>query len=405
MKLHHSSDPILQFLADYSSETLVRSFLDGFGDRRNAELRRLKVRMQGLEAENKALRMGHLPLVSDAGAAADEVVLAHGDIVTGQIAAIDHLYSVVRLGGSDEYLIPNEEFIEDGELEIEVDDYVNFVATDTPDGIALSHLELKRMQRWLELAHAFDVGDRIEVQLKIPVKGGYSASYGRIPVFIPQSHADLAPGKHPELLPGAMVEVKLLELDRSANRVVASRRQVMEEARDCFLASLKPGDRVDGIVKNITDFGAFVDLGSMVGLLHNSQMGPLTGTIEVGAAIETRVLKIDLEQMKISLTSKPVTVDAWAELQAKFKVGSSLNGKIKKFADVGVFVEIMTGISGLIFQSDFKHAFPDSVAAPAIGDMINVTIRNIDIERRRIALRLNRSSETRRGSEEISSSF
>lgn len=404
MKLHRSSDPILQFLADYSNETLVRSFLDGFGDRRNAELRRLKVRMQGLEAENQALRMGHLPLVSDTGAA-DEVVLAHGDIVTGQVAAIDHLYSVVRLGDSDEYLIPNEEFIEDGELEIEVDDYVNLVASDTPDGIALSHLELKRMQRWVELAHAFDVGDSIEVQLEMPVKAGYSASYRGIPVFIPQSHIDLAPGKHAELLPGTMIEVKLLELDRSANRVIASRRQVMEEARDRLLASLKPGDRVDGVVKNITDFGAFVDLGGMVGLLHNSKMGPLAGTIEVGAAIETRVLRIDLEQMKISLTSKPLTVDAWAQLQAQFTVGSRLDGKIKKLTEVGAFVEIMTGISGLVFQSDFKHAFPDSATAPAIGDMISVTIRNIDIERRRIALRLNRPSGAVRRGEESSSNF
>jgi small subunit ribosomal protein S1 len=128
----------------------------------------------------------------------------------------------------------------------------------------------------------------------------------------------------------------------------------------------------------------------MVGLLHNSQMGPLAGTIEVGAAIETRVLKIDLEQVKISLTSKPVTVDAWAQLQTQFKVGSRLDGKIKKLAEVGAFVEIMTGISGLVFQADFKHAFPDSATAPAIGDTISVTIRNIDIERRRIALRLNR---------------
>jgi len=404
MRLHHSSDPILRFLADYSNETLVRSFLDGFGDRRNAELRRLKVRMQGLESENQALRMGHLPLVSETGAA-DPVVPAHGDIVTGQIVAIDHLYSVVRLGDRDEHLIPNEEFLEDGELEIEVDDYVNLVATDTPDGIALSHLELKRMQRWVELAHVFDAGDSIEVQLEMPVKAGYSASYRGIPVFIPRSHIDLAPGKHAEPLPGATIEVKLLELDRSANRVVASRRQVMEEARDRFLSSLKPSDTVDGVVKNITDFGAFVDLGGMVGLLHNSQMGPLAGTIAVGAAIKTRVLRIDLEQMKISLTSKPVTVDAWAQLQAQFKVGSRLDGKLKKLTEVGAFVEIMKGISGLVFQSDFKNAFPDPATAPAIGDMINVTIRNIDIERRRVALRLNRPSGVRRCGEESPSDF
>lgn len=390
MKLHQSSDPILQFLADYSNETLVRTFLESFGDRRNAELCRLRVRMQGLEAENQALRMGHLPLLPDT-IPEDEVAMADGAILTGQVVSIDHLYAVIKLGDGAEHLIPNAEFIEDEELEIEVGGYVNLLASVTPDGIALSHLEYKKMLHWVELVHTFDGGGNIEVLLQMPVKGGYNASYRGIPAFIPHSHIDLAPGKHVDLLLGTMIEVKLLELDCSVNRLVVSRKQVMEEARDSLLASLHPGDMVDGVVRNIADFGAFVDLGGIVGLLHSSQMGPLGGTIEVGAAIRTRVVRIDLEQKKISLSAKPVAPvapAAWTQLPACLAVGSKLDGKIKKLTETGAFVEIMAGISGLVFQSDFKLAYPDAVAAPKVGDMVSVTIRDIDVERRRIGLRI-----------------
>lgn len=341
MKLHNSSDPILQFLADYSNETLVRSFLESFSDRRNAELRRLRVRMEGLEVENQALRLGHLPLVPDT-LPEDEAVMADGAILTGQVVGIDHLYAVIKLGDGAEHLIPNAEFIEDEQLEIEVGGYVNLVATVTPHGIALSHLELKRMQRWVELVHAFECGGSIEVLLQMPVKGGYNASYRGIPMFIPHSHIDLAPGKHVDLLLGTTIEVKLLELDRSSSRLVASRKRIMEEVRDSLLASLHPGDMVDGVVKNIADFGAFVDLGGIVGLLHSSQMGPLAGTIEVGAVIRTRVVRIDREQKKISLTAKPVAAkpvasDTWTQLHASLVVGSKLDGKIKKLTEAGAF--------------------------------------------------------------------
>jgi len=390
MKLHQSSDPILQFLADYSNETLVRTFLDSFGDRRNAELRRLKVRMQGLEAENQALRAGHLPLTTDA-VPEDEVAMADGAILTGQVVGIDHLHAVIKLGDGAEHVISIAEFIEDGQLEIELGGYINLVASVMPDGIALSHFEFKKMLRWVELVHAFDGGSSIQVLLQMPVKGGYSSSYRGLPVFIPHSHIDLAPGKHLDLLLGTMIEVKLLELDRSANRLVVSRKQVMEEVRDSLLASLCPGDMVDGVVKKIADFGAIVDLGGMVGLLHSSQMGPLAGTIEVGATIRTRVVRIDLEQKKISLSAKPAAPAAWEQLAARFAVGSKLDGKIKKLTQTGVFVEIMAGISGLVFQSDFKFAYPDADATPKVGDMVSVTIRDIDVERRRIGLRMRRS--------------
>jgi ribosomal protein S1 len=395
MKLHQSSDPILQFLADYSNETLVRTFLESFGDRRNAELRRLKVRMQGLETENQALRLGHLPLVPDA-VPEDEVVMADGAILTGQVVGIDHLYAVIKLGDGAEHLIPIAEFIEDEQLEIEVGGYVNLGASITPDGIALSHLEFKKMLRWVEIVHAFDGGSNIEVLLQMPVKGGYNASYRGIPAFIPASHIDLAPGKHVDLLLGTMIDVKLLEMDRGANNVVASRKQVMEEVRDNLLASLRPGDMVDGVVKKIADFGAFVDLGGMVGLLYSNQMGPLAGTIEVGAAIKARVVKIDAEQKKVSLSARPVAPDAWEQVPARFAVGSKLDGKINKLTQTGVLVEVMAGINGLVFQSDFKLAYPDGATEPKVGDVVSVTIRDIDVERRRIGLRMSRPPGAKR---------
>lgn len=383
MKLHQASDPILQFLADYSSETLVRSFLESFSDRRNAELRRLQVRMQGLETENQALRMGHLPRAPD-NASEEEVVMAEGALLTGQVVGIDHLYAVIRLSDGAEHVIPNAEFIEDDQLQIQVGDYINLVVTVTTDGIGLSHLELKRIQRWIELARAFDDGSSIKVELQRPVKGGYSASYRDIPVFMPHTHCDLVPGRHVELLQGMMIEVKLLELDRNLNRAIVSRRLVMEAVRDRLLASLNPGDIVDGVLRNITDFGAFVDLGGVVGLLHNTQMGALAGTLEVGAAIKTRVLKIDREKVKISLTAKPMTSNVWEQLT----VGSKVDGRIKSLTETGAFVEILGGVIGLVYQSDFKYVYPDSTVAPKVGDIVSVLVWNMDIERRRVRLRM-----------------
>ncbi len=392
MKLHQSSDPILQFLADYSNETLVRTFLDSFGDRRNAELRRLKVRMQGLEAENQALRLGHLPLMPNA-VPEDEVAMTDGAILTGQVVGIDHLYAVIKLGDGAEHLIPIAEFIEDEQLEIEVDSYVNLIASVTSDGIVVSHFAYKKMRHWVELSHAFDGGGNIEVLLHMPVNGGYNASFRDIPAFIPNSHIDLAPGSHINLLLGTKIEVKLLELDRIANHLVASRRLAMEEVRDNLLASLCLGDMVGGVVKNIVDFGAFVELGGLVGLLHISEMGELGWTIEVGASIRTRVVRIDPEEKRIWLSAKS---DAWKHLDGRFVVGRELDGKIKKLTPTGVIVEIMAGIRGWVSQSDFKFAYPDAAAEPKVGAMVSVTIQHINVERGEMKLRMRRPPGAKR---------
>ncbi len=392
MKLHQSSDPILQFLADYSNETLVGSFLYSFGDRRNAELRRLKVRMQGLEAENQALRLGHLPRMPDV-VSVNELEIFDGAILTGQVVGIDHLYAVIKLSNGAEHLIPIAEFIEDEQLKIEVDGYVNLIASVVSDGVAVSHHEYKKMLHWVELSHTFDGGSNIEVLLQMPVAGGYKASYRGIPAFIPYSHIDLNPGKHVNLLLGTKIEVKLLELDRIADHLVASRKLVMEEVRDNLLASLCLGDVVNGVVQNIVDFGAFVDFGGLIGLLHNSEMGQLATTINVGAAIKTRVVKIDPEQKKIWLSAKP---DAWKQLAGHFAVGCTLDGKIKKWTPAGVIVEIMAGINGRVSQSDFELAFPDAVAEPKVGATLRVTIQHINFERRQINLRIPRPLGSKR---------
>jgi small subunit ribosomal protein S1 len=393
MKLHQSSDPILQFLADYSNEALVRTFLDSFGDRRNAELNRLKVRMQGLETENQALRLGHLPVSDEA--APEDVVMEDGAILTGQVVGIDHLYAVIKLGDGAEHLVPIAEFIEAGQLEIGLGSYINVVASTSPEGFVLSHREYKKILRWVALVQAFDSGSSIEVLLKMPVKAGYSASYHGLPVFIPHSQIDIAPGKHVELLLGTSIEVKLLELDRESERLVGSRKQVMEEFRERQLARLALGDMVDGVVKNLADFGAFIDLGGMVGLLHSSQMGPLTGTLQVGMQLRARVIKIDLEQKKISLSAKPAVPDAWEHLPERIVVGGKLDGKIRKLTHTGVVVDIAPGVTGMIFQSDFKLAYPEASSAPTVGDSVSVTIRDIDIARRRIGLRLRQRSVSR----------
>jgi len=393
MKLHQDSDPILQFLADYSNETLVRTFLDGFGDRRNAELRRLQVRVAGLEAENRALRN---PDTSEAPAAlVDEVAIENGALVTAQIIAIDEFYASVKLDKGTENLVSLAEFIEGQQLQIDVGDYVNFVAKVTSDGIALSHFEYKKMLLWVELLHAFDCSGSVDVTLEKPVKNGYSASYHGVPIFIPHSQSDLMPGKHFEALFGTTISVRLLELDRAVNRVIASRKVLMEEARDALLVSLRPGDLVEGVVKNIAEFGAFIDLGGLVGLLHCSQMGPLADTVVVGASIKTRIFKVDLEQRKVSLSGKPMAADGWKELVSRFAVGSTLKGKIRKLTESGAFVEIVPGVNGLVFQSDLKHLHSNATTAPKVGDVLSVMIRDIDVERRRVGLRVRRPQQAK----------
>lgn len=393
MKLHQDSDPILQFLADYSNETLVRTFLDGFGDRRNAELRRLQVRVAGLEAENRALRN---PDTSEAPAAlVDEVAIENGALVTAQIIAIDEFYASVKLDKGTETLVSLAEFIEGQQLQIDVGDYVNFVAKVTSEGIALSHFEYKKMLLWVELLHAFDCSGSVDVTLEKPVKNGYSASYHGVPIFIPHSQSDLMPGKHFEALFGTTISVRLLELDRAVNRVIASRKVLMEEARDALLVSLRPGDLVEGVVKNIAEFGAFIDLGGLVGLLHCSQMGPLADAVVVGASIKTRVFKVDLEQRKVSLSGKPMAADGWEELVSRFAVGSTLKGKIRKLTESGAFVEIVPGVNGLVFQSDLKHLHSNATTAPKVGDVLSVMIRDIDVERRRVGLRVRRPQQAK----------
>jgi small subunit ribosomal protein S1 len=386
MKLHRDSDPILQFLADYSNETLVHTFLNSFSDRRNAELRRLQVRVAGLEAENRVLRTPDAS--EEAATPEDDVAIEDGAVVTAQIIAINDFYASIKLDKGIEHLVALAEFIEGVQLQIEVGEFVNLVAKVTPDGLALSHLEYKKMLHWVELMCALDIGADVEVTFEKPAKSGYSASYHGIPVFIPHAQSDLAPGKHVEGLFGTTVSVRLLELDRAINHVKASRRVVMEEARDTLLASLRSGDLVDGVIKTIAEFGAFIDLGGLVGLLHSTQMGPLADSIVVGASIKTRVLKVDLEQKKVSLTGKPMAADSWEQLLSRFAVGSTLEGKIKKLNENGAFVEVVPGINGLVFQSDFKQAHVNAATAPKVGDMLSVMIRNINVERRRIRLRV-----------------
>lgn len=397
MKLHQDSDPILQFLADYTNDALVRSFLGSFGDRRNAELRRLKVRMAGLEAENRALRRGHLPLQSPS-TPDDAIALEDGAILTCQVVGIDHLYVVVRLDDGAEHLIAISEFIENDVLEIAVGDYVNLIAHGVADGMALSHLSYKEMLLWLELALAFDSDNSVNVLLQMAVKGGYSASYRGLPIFIPNSQSDLTPGRRVEQLLGSMIEVKLLEVDNGAKRVVASRKLAMETQREKLLTSLKPGDVVEGVVTNITEFGAFIDLGGMTALLHANQMGSLASTIKVGAQIQARVLKVDSEHKKISLSAKPIAPDAWESLPAHLAVGSTVVGKIKKLTSAGAFVELHPGITGLVFQTELSSAYPETVTPARIGDTVSVTIRDIDVARRRIGLRMRRVDKRKKPS-------
>jgi small subunit ribosomal protein S1 len=324
-----------------------------------------------------------------------------GSILKGTVVHVGSEMVVVNAGLKSEGYIPLEQFFnEQGELEVQEGDIVEVALDTMEDGFGetrLSREKAKRAQAWIRLEKAHDDSEIVKGTIGGRVKGGFTVELGDIRAFLPGSLVDVRPVRDPGYLEGKELEFKVIKLDQKRNNVVVSRRAVVEtessEERDALLESLEEGKVVKGIVKNLTDYGAFVDLGGVDGLLHITDMSwkrikHPSELINIGDEIDVKVLKFDRERSRVSLGMKQMGEDPWVDVARRYPVGSRLFGKVTNLAEYGCFAELEDGIEGLVHVSEMdwtnKNIHPSKVVQ--LGDEVEVMVLDIDGERRRISL-------------------
>lgn len=324
-----------------------------------------------------------------------------GEVITAEVVRIDQNFVVVNAGLKSESYVPIDEFRNDrGELEVNVGDFIHVAIEALEDGYGetrLSREKAKRIAAWNDLEKALNEGALVKGVITGRVKGGLTVMTNSIRAFLPGSLVDMRPVKDTTPYEGKEFEFKVIKLDRKRNNVVVSRRAVLEESmgeeREKLLANLKEGAVVKGIVKNITDYGAFVDLGGIDGLLHITDLAwrrvrHPSEVLNVGDEIEAKVLKFDQEKNRVSLGLKQLGEDPWVGISRRYPQGTRLFGKVTNITDYGAFVEVEQGIEGLVHVSEMdwtnKNIHPTKVVQ--LGDEVEVMILDIDEDRRRISL-------------------
>jgi small subunit ribosomal protein S1 len=324
-----------------------------------------------------------------------------GEVITAEVVRIDHNFVVVNAGLKSEALIPLEEFLNDkGELEVSEGDFVSVAIDALENGYGdtvLSRDRAKRLAAWLQLEQALESGDLVTGTITGKVKGGLTVMTNAIRAFLPGSLVDLRPVKDTTPYEGKTLEFRVIKLDRKRNNVVLSRRAVLEanmgEERQKLLETLHEGAIVNGVVKNITDYGAFVDLGGIDGLLHITDLAwrrvrHPSEVLTVGQEIQAKVLKFDQEKNRVSLGVKQLGEDPWVGLARRYPQGTRLFGKVTNLTDYGAFVEVEAGIEGLVHVSemDWTNKNVDPKKVVTLGDEVEVMVLEIDEDRRRISL-------------------
>lgn len=326
-----------------------------------------------------------------------------GAIVRGTVVSIDKDIVLVDAGLKSESAIPIEQFkAADGSLEVAVGDTIDVALDAVEDGFGetiLSREKAKRHEAWVELEKAYDEKATIKGVINGKVKGGFTVEVNTVRAFLPGSLVDVRPVRETTHLEGKELEFKVIKLDAKRNNVVVSRRAVIEAEssaeRDQLLSNLEEGDEVKGIVKNLTDYGAFVDLGGVDGLLHITDMAwkrvkHPSEIVNVGDEINVKVLKFDKDKSRVSLGMKQMGSDPWQEIANRYPEGAKLSGAVTNLTDYGCFVEIEDGVEGLVHVSEMdwtnKNIHPSKVVN--LGDVVNVMVLEIDEERRRISLGL-----------------
>ena len=327
--------------------------------------------------------------------------MRQGEVITAEVVLIDHNFVVVNAGLKSESYVPLEEFLSDqGEIEVKVGDFVQVAIEMLEDGYGATRLSrdrAKRIAAWNFLEQALNDNSLVTGTITGKVKGGLTVMSNGVRAFLPGSLVDMRPVKDTTPYEGKTMEFKVIKLDRKRNNVVMSRRAVLEATadkdREKLLENLKEGTTVKGIVKNITDYGAFVDLGGIDGLLHITDLAwrrvrHPSEVLNVGDEVTAKVLKFDQEKNRVSLGMKQLGEDPWVGIARRYPQGTRLFGKVTNLTDYGSFVEIEQGIEGLVHVSEMdwtnKNIHPSKVVQ--LGDEVEVMILEIDEDRRRISL-------------------
>lgn len=324
-----------------------------------------------------------------------------GKIVSGMVVSVSSDVVMVNAGLKSEGAIPAEEFQnEKGEVTVVVGDIVDVALETLEDGFGatqLSREKAKAAEAWIKLEHAFEANETVIGVMTGKVKGGFTVELENVRAFLPGSLVDVRPIRDTTHLEGKELEFKLIKLDRPRNNIVVSRRAIMEAEnsveRDALLEELEEGKNVKGVVKNLTDYGAFVDLGGIDGLLHITDMAwkrvkHPSEVVAIGDEIEVQVLKFDKERERVSLGLKQMGDDPWKDIANRYPNSSRIQGKVTNIADYGCFVEIEDGVEGLVHMSEMdwtnKNVHPSKLVQ--LGDEVGVMVLDIDADRRRISL-------------------
>ncbi|HAL43979.1 MAG TPA: 30S ribosomal protein S1 [Methylophilaceae bacterium] len=324
-----------------------------------------------------------------------------GEVITAEVISIDNDFVIVNAGLKSESVIKAEEFLNDqGGLDVKVGDFVKVAIEKLEDGFGstiLSRDKAKKMQAWLDLEDAMNQGTVVKGFVSSRVKGGLRVSVNGITAFLPGSLVDVRPVKDTSPFENKEWDLKVIKIDKKRNNVVVSRKAVMEQSsgadRDAVIGTLTEGATVKGIIKNITDYGAFVDLGGIDGLLHITDLAwrrvkHPSEILNIGDEVEAKVLKFDQEKNRVSLGLKQLDDDPWKGLSRRYPVSTRLFGKVSNLTDYGAFVEIEAGIEGLVHVSEMdwtnKNIHPGKIAQ--LGDEVEVMILEIDEDRRRLSL-------------------
>ena len=324
-----------------------------------------------------------------------------GSIVTGTVVDIDKDWITVHAGLKSEGTIPADQFLNDkGEIEVAVGDEVRVSLEAVEDGFGatrLSREKAKRAEVWLELEEANKSNETVIGVITGKVKGGFTVELRGLRAFLPGSLVDVRPLREISHLENIDLEFKVIKLDTKRNNVVVSRRAVMESAnstdRDALLETLEEGNSVKGVIKNLTDYGAFVDLGGVDGLLHITDMSwkrikHPSEMINIGDEIDVKVLKFDRERNRVSLGMKQMGDDPWGDIKGRYPVGKKTKARITNLTDYGCFAELEDGVEGLVHVSEMdwtnKNVHPSKIVD--LGQEVEVMILEIDEERRRISL-------------------
>ena len=324
-----------------------------------------------------------------------------GAIINAKVIGIDDDYVTLNAGLKSEGIVAVEEFYDkDGALEVSLGDTVEVALDSVEDGhgeTLLSREKAKRQEAWRKLSKSHENNDTVTGLISGKVKGGFTVEIGTIRAFLPGSLVDVRPVRDPSYLEGKELEFKVIKMDLKRNNIVVSRRAVVEEEssadRQALLESLHDGQELQGIVKNLTDYGAFIDLGGIDGLLHITDISwkrvkHPSELLSVGQDVKVKVLSFDSERNRVSLGMKQLGNDPWVDLVERYPVSKRLQGKVTNITDYGCFVEIEEGVEGLVHMSEMdwtnKNVHPSKVVS--MGDVVDVMVLEIDEDRRRISL-------------------